>query len=409
MLQYIFRILEILHLFWYELLYYYIFHEFDPDIDSLERKIIKCGTISVKICQWLSVKNIPDKYKPMLNRMCSVALHSARHAVPSIATATDLEFYRAGSIGYIYKGKFNGKPCIVKVIPRDLQNRLKIDIEIIKMVLMRSVSIFDSENLDNFFDMIYIQTDLLNEADNMIKFTDHMKDLRFVKIPEVYLATDEYLIMEYIDDAKSINEFPLEKRLEIQNDIAIIFLKMLLINLDLHGDMHPGNILIRENGAQIVLIDFGITYKLSIKYLKSVGMIVNFLMVRRYDMLIDHVLKFALYAADGVSESMKNDFKESVDAQIGFETFGLAIIYKYTQNGQLKLPSEVVYTIGMLLMIEKSHDGNKNGTPIMFGCQKIARSKELIDVFGYTIIQFLDSISYNKISRSIEMEKQSRS
>jgi ubiquinone biosynthesis protein len=115
-----------------------------------------------------------------------------------------------------------------------------------------------------------IEMDLLYEAASASELAENFKDDEDIRIPKVYWqkTSPRVLVIERfsgirIDDAKRLQESGLDLD-EIVKKSTNIFLKQTLRDGFFHADMHPGNILIDENG-NICVFDFGIMGRMSKK------------------------------------------------------------------------------------------------------------------------------------------------
>jgi len=176
----------------------------------------------------------------------------------------------SASIGQVYRAKtLKNEEVIVKVQRSDVVYKINSDIIILKGVA-KLLNERISESPVDFEEVIEeLSQSLLNELDytqeaiNAEKFKENFKDEKDIYIPSIYweYTTKRVLTMEYVEGI-SVKDVDLlkEKGYDL-NNIAkkgawSIFLQIYKFGF-FHGDPHPGNILIKENG-QITYLDFGI-------------------------------------------------------------------------------------------------------------------------------------------------------
>jgi predicted unusual protein kinase regulating ubiquinone biosynthesis (AarF/ABC1/UbiB family) len=106
------------------------------------------------------------------------------------------------------------------------------------------------------------ELDYRQEARNLAILADHMRglDLVFVPRPIDDYVTGRVLTMEFVDGRKVTAMSPLA-RLELDaaplaDALCKAYLKQMLVDGFFHGDPHPGNVLVTDDG-RIALIDLG--------------------------------------------------------------------------------------------------------------------------------------------------------
>jgi ubiquinone biosynthesis protein len=112
------------------------------------------------------------------------------------------------------------------------------------------------------------ECDFKFEARNMEIFKINFKDDPMVVIPEVIweFTTSRVLVCEYIDGIKvssvdKLKEIGVDLSAVSRNGLRVV-MKMIFEDRFFHGDPHPGNIFVQEDG-KIVLLDFGMVGHLS--------------------------------------------------------------------------------------------------------------------------------------------------
>ena len=115
-----------------------------------------------------------------------------------------------------------------------------------------------------FLDGVLAQTDLTIEAENYVHFRENFKDVDHIRFPRVYAAACgvTVLTMDMMYGRKIDELRPEDDTVEIARRLRRAFLKMLFEDGFLHADMHPGNMLVDDEG-NVALFDVGLATKMT--------------------------------------------------------------------------------------------------------------------------------------------------
>lgn len=191
---------------------------------------------------------------------------------------------RSGSIGSVYLAKKpvvddNGverlQPIIVKVARHNLEREFQMGNLAIELMLVSSQFWAPHSKLLPFLHALSDQVkeftrgfeqelNFEDEAAIQRRFAKRANQAKVWHVPDVYLSTSRILEMEYVDDAVSIKEairnLQGRERRRFQRTLGENFLFTLLEHIfiynELHGDLHPGNIMVSPD-AELHLIDWG--------------------------------------------------------------------------------------------------------------------------------------------------------
>ncbi|HJL18219.1 MAG TPA: AarF/UbiB family protein [Sandaracinaceae bacterium LLY-WYZ-13_1] len=115
--------------------------------------------------------------------------------------------------------------------------------------------------VERFGEALSNQIDFRLEAANNRRLAANFADLRGVRVPELHedLCTERLLVMELIEGTKAthperVRGRKARRRLAARGAEAI--LQMVFVDGFVHADMHPGNILLMDDGT-LVFIDLG--------------------------------------------------------------------------------------------------------------------------------------------------------
>lgn len=262
-------------------------------INWFKESIQKSGALYVKLAQNATLlhdlfdKEILDELRSLQD---NVDVEYIRLKIPNIQY--NPYPIAAGSIAQVYKGKLDNKYVAIKVVRPSVIKQIK-SIKRIRFMILNLMKVYKHANfifsrILNIIDNLFDQTDLTKEVENMDLFRNKIGDS--VIIPKVYnsLSNNNMIVMDYIDDIKSIYFVKDSNENNIMANALINLSSKMMFDIGiLHTDMHPGNIYWDAKNKQLVLFDFGTVYKLN-EYIKNklVEMNVNFLLGR-----IDNVAK----------------------------------------------------------------------------------------------------------------------
>lgn len=190
---------------------------------------------------------------------------------------------KSGSIGSVYfakkpfmeQGREVLRPVVIKVGRHNLDREFAIGKLVLGLAIMSSqywaphskLTPFlraMQEQVDEFIAGFMEELDFEAEARNHLRFLERSQHSGVWHVPALYGHTRRILEMEYLADAASLNcslaQMPAAQRRQFQSRIAEKLLYTLLYNglvhREIHGDLHPGNVMVDPDGA-LHLIDWG--------------------------------------------------------------------------------------------------------------------------------------------------------
>lgn len=242
----------------------------------------------------------------------------------------------------------NGREVIVKVRRPRLKEQILLDLNILQGIakLMEKYipesKLFDPSGVvSEFSKSLLKEIDFRKEATNALVFRDNFKDCEFVVIPTVYreLTTERVLVMERIKGERIDNIEYLQARALVPERIleALIYAYFLQIFKHgfFHGDPHPGNILVTEEG-KIAFVDFGIIGRIDEDFIEAYTNVAVAIVKHDIDLLINEYLKLGLLPDEVDIENLRRELRKEID-EILFP------IYNY-KLGEIEI-SEVIDSI----------------------------------------------------------------
>jgi aarF domain-containing kinase len=196
----------------------------------------------------------------------------------------------AGCIAQVFKGKLKlpkslnvsnkDEDVAVKLIHPHVESLVKIDMELLNILanVIDSVPALEllslGETCRQFGETMKDQLDLTKEARNLKTFAKKFKDESWAMFPKpIDGLVNKNVLVETLMEGKPISEFmkladsagedirKLKKKLSDLGTKSI--LKMVFFDNFVHGDLHPGNILVQftpNNEPKFVFLDCGIVF-----------------------------------------------------------------------------------------------------------------------------------------------------
>jgi ubiquinone biosynthesis protein len=181
----------------------------------------------------------------------------------------------SASIGQVHKAKLKtGEDVVVKVQRPDVEETIALDLGIIKEAVKRADRYLKKQGVLNAEEVVRVferaitkELDYRNEARNIDRFRTTYRNRSDFYVPKAYreYSTNKVLIMEFakgckITDVQQLKEWGISPARVVEKGMDI-YLSQIFEFGYFHGDPHPGNVLVNEDG-KIILLDFGMVGQL---------------------------------------------------------------------------------------------------------------------------------------------------
>jgi aarF domain-containing kinase len=262
----------------------------------------RAGPIWIKFAQWVGTR--PDIFPVNLCEQCSkfhssAPAHSWRETEDMLSKSwsnwksflvfEDKTPLGTGCITQVYKAVLKMGPkshtVAVKVMHPKVREQMQLDLNLFWTVLkfcarlpMLKDYLYWSDiksSLQEFEIMMVSQMDLRNEADNLMRFNENFKNNPQIEFPKPYVGyVTRDVLIESFEEGVFISEYyeaPTDAKMRLADIGLSGFLNMLFIDCFFHDDLHPGNILVREENDdfKLIFLDCGIARSFNGKYLSN--------------------------------------------------------------------------------------------------------------------------------------------
>ncbi|HEX2189856.1 MAG TPA: AarF/UbiB family protein [Longimicrobiaceae bacterium] len=190
--------------------------------------------------------------------------------VDEVFEAFDREPLAAGSLGQVYRARYRGEDVVVKVLRPGVEALVEHDTRFVRRVLgwverlrphpqLRGLGVA----LDEFERRIADEMDFRREAAYARAIGERFADNPRVVVPRVIdgMAHRRVLALEFVEGTRVDRIEPLVAAGAVDPERVVdavveAYIQMMLVDGLFHADPHPGNLLVRPDGA-LVLLDFG--------------------------------------------------------------------------------------------------------------------------------------------------------
>ncbi len=200
----------------------------------------------------------------------------------------------SASIGQVHKAKLlTGEEVVVKIQRPGVKETIELDLAIIMEAVRRMDRYLKKQGILNAEDVVRVferaimkELDYRNEARNMERFKTTYRNRSDFYVPKALreYSCDKILVMEFINGCKITDVEQLQlwgiSPARIVEKGMDIYLSQIFEYGYFHGDPHPGNVLVNEQG-KIILLDFGMVGQLMKKDKYAFAGI--FIAMSRYD------------------------------------------------------------------------------------------------------------------------------
>ncbi len=303
-----------------------------------------------------------EEVKPVIEEYC-----------PDFGSCFDLieeEPFAAASLSQVHRAVLKDRSVVALKIQRPgIVDLIETDILILQSLADRVESMYPDLRVysprgmvDEFAVQIRRELDFVQDGLNAERIGHNMREVRGVRVPKIYwkytgtrLLTMEYVEGVRIDDIPAIKSMGLLPR-EIAERGFSAYIKQIFVDGFFHGDPHPGNLLVTENGF-IVFLDFGIVGVLrpekKRRFIELLLAIVNGDVSRVMNALSNLGVHIRPEDLDNVEDELYVVLLDYQDAQIGQFDFGQALIglTDTLRRYRIRVPPSLMLMMKVIIMV----------------------------------------------------------
>jgi len=255
---------------------------------TLVGALVSLGPTFVKLAQVFASRPdvVPEPYLARLGTLVDsvpfVPFESIEHEIVAaygrppreMFESFDHEPLASGSLGQVYRARYEGRDVVVKVLRPGVEKLIAMDIRAVTRLLDILSAWWSNPHLrgfrvvvDEFSLRIHEEMDFRQEAANAIAIADRFATNPRVLIPaiETSLTRQRVIVMEFMEGTRVDS---LSSRISagtlsgerIVESVVEAYIQMMLVDGLFHADPHPGNLLVTDDG-RLVLLDFGMVVR----------------------------------------------------------------------------------------------------------------------------------------------------
>ncbi len=366
---------------WMLMVRLHILHPAEHPAQRLSRMLEKLGTTFVKLGQGMGLRRdlLPDEYiKALEGLQDRVAPFPGELAVQEITDSLgappdqlfaefDKEPMASASIAQVHQARLkDGTHVIVKVRRPNIRRQVAQDIALLRLAIRGVLFILPFLRRYHPLDIIAEaeeslrqELDFLQEARSAQRFHEAFSDWSTINIPAIFesLSTESVLVQECssgrrVDDPTIGDDGP---RLA-KNFVDAYLYQFFVLGL-FHGDPHPGNLFIMEDG-RICFHDFGLAGFLDRETRRNLAAFMQAFVRQDADWLLDAYLDLGILADDLDEATYRAGLEKLLDdyARLPLKDWSFAVafvrIIRMGQGRDVRFPRNLLILMRTLFLME---------------------------------------------------------
>ncbi|MGH7285363.1 MAG: ABC1 kinase family protein [Polyangiaceae bacterium] len=252
----------------------------------------------------------------------------------------------SASLGQVHEARMHdGQRVVIKVQHADIDTIVRLDLKTIRRIMGIVQWFVPVQGLDAYYhqikELLGQELDFAGEADNIEKIAKNFGSDAMVVFPSPIreLSTRRVLTTTFqegikVSDTAGIDALGIDKK-DVARRLVRAYCQMIFVDGTYHADPHPGNVLIRKDGA-LILLDFGAIAQLSPQMRAGIPEFLEGVLRRDTDRLIAAMRKMGFLSRTSdpqVSEKIIEYFHLRFQEEVKLESFNLKDIRIDPQRG----------------------------------------------------------------------------
>jgi len=252
----------------------------------------------------------------------------------------------SASLGQVHAARLvDGRRVAVKVQHNDIDRIVRLDLRTIRRIMGIVQWFVPVQGLDAYYhqikELLSQELDFSLEADNIERIAANFAGDDRVVFPEPVreVCTGRVLTTTFVEgvkvsDVAALDALGVDKK-DVARRLVRLYCQMIFVDGVYHADPHPGNVLVRQDGA-IVLLDFGAVAELSPQMREGIPEFLEGVLRRDTDRLVRSLRKMGFISRtsdEAVSEKIIEYFHRRFQEEVRVESFNLKDIRIDPQRG----------------------------------------------------------------------------
>lgn len=326
----------------------------------VERTIVELQGLFIKVGQLLSImanflprefrsglEGLQDQVPPRPFSEIAARIEGALgRPLDEVFSRISEEPLASASLGQVHEAWLSdGTRVAVKVQHQNIDEIVQLDLRTIRRIMSIVTWFLPIRGLDAYYHQIRVmileELDFLREMRNIERIAAcfaKRKDVRFPR-PVEELCSERVMVTTFVEGTKVGDTTQLDAkkidRKALSRKIVEVFCQQIFVDGVYHADPHPGNMLVGEDGA-LVLLDFGAVAELSPQMREGIPEFLEAVIRRDTDAIIKALRKMGFLARTDsidVSEKVIEFFHQRFQEEIKIESFNLKDIKIDPQKG----------------------------------------------------------------------------
>jgi ubiquinone biosynthesis protein len=265
------------------------------------------------------LRHLQDRLPPFPFALARGALEEQlRRPASEVLSELDEQPVAAASVAQVHRGRLrSGEEVAIKILRPDVRQKTQRDAALL-LAGAKVLALFPRARLSDpvghtreFVDGIVDQTDLRVEAEHYERFRKNFTGSTDLAFPRVYpeLSGERVLVMEFVRGKKIDGPLSADQRARASRATRMAIFKMCFEDGFLHCDLHPGNMLLRDDDV-LVLFDVGLSKLLHEDVLTQFIDLTKCLTMGAPDDVVAHLKRFHHYLGEVDWVALRSDVGE---------------------------------------------------------------------------------------------------